>query len=264
MFYLTPASAFVSSGDSVKSKNGNGLESIIIETYAIHPQIIHSVLSDDELTRGWITYRIYADLAPGYKLQALFGVPGHPLRIQTTGTFYNNQSFGALSGCDINADILNNYSIAFDSWLSMGAATGAHLGALKEEDYDGSILYFDSLKNADGLISGFAPDIHYYNLTPYFFQYKDSSNFELTDAIWSVHEGVTGPTASNCILIAQLTTNGFISLELNMQLISPEREIEQYVAENPGKEEILFKGLKIDKFKPNHYETKSFAKDNAK
>lgn len=261
LFLLATNRIFALESDSLTRIMPRGLEGIIVETYAVHPDNNSPGTTEDVLLKGYMTYRIFVDLAPGYKLQVLYGAPDHPLSIETTTRFYNNQDFGATSGSEIDETFLNSHNVAFDSWLGLGAATSSHLGVLKEDDYDGSILQYPSLKEKDGLIAGFAQVIHFYNLVPSFFQQEDSSEFTVNNGAWAVYEGVSGPTTNNCVLIAQLTTDGSISLSLNIQLLSPERIIERYVAENLKDNEILFKGLKINQFKSKNYGTKSFAQD---
>ena len=46
--------------------------------------------------------------------------------------------------------------------------------------------------------------------------------------------GVSGLDTNNYVLLGQLSTNGKLYLELNLQLISPEGKIEKYVARKPN------------------------------
>ena len=67
----------------------HGLEGIVVERYYCsdkNDSVVTDKYSSDKgtLPVGSITYRIYADMLPGYKFQAAFGIPGHPLKISTS------------------------------------------------------------------------------------------------------------------------------------------------------------------------------------
>jgi hypothetical protein len=232
-----------------------GLEGIQIETYGIHPVTVSDLNRESGLPAGNVTYRVFVDMAPGYKLQALYGIPAHPLQIMTTGVFYNNQDFGGKSGDEINETLLNNYNVAFDSWITLGAATGNHYGIPREEDYDGSVMEYSTFDKTDGLIAGRIPSLRFFRFMPNFFQREDSSSFILNDGIWFVYEGVKGITSSNKVLVLQLTSSGALTLKLNLQLLSPLGEIEQFVYENAIDNEIIHNSLNISAYKANEYET---------
>ena len=51
--------------------------------------------------------------------------------------------------------------------------------------------------------------------------------------------------SSNCVLIAQITTNGKFSFELNIQIGTPTGNVENYVARNPKQEEIKLDSLRF-------------------
>src|SRR5687768_3458940 len=74
-----------------------GLEGIQVEKYYVsdaNDATGSTANGAGVLPAGSITWRIYADLAPGYTLQAVYGVPGHNLVINTTTGFYNNEDNG--------------------------------------------------------------------------------------------------------------------------------------------------------------------------
>ena len=215
-----------------------GIEDVIVEKY-------YTVTSSDTvsgLPEGSVTYRIYIDIAEGYRLQTIFGVPGHPLRIQTTTTFYNHQ-WGASTGDQINSNMLNEGNYCLDSWMTINAASKLHLGVLLKEDNNGSVLIKDSLLKVDGLLPGKAPDLFKYELNLDVFD-QGGSLFETENSILAVLGGVAGPTTENKILIAQLTTDGELSFELNIQLgVNETGNFEQYVAKDAINNEIMFNKL---------------------
>ena len=82
----------------------NGLEGVIVEKYYIS-NAADAAGSVGALPAGSVTYRVYADLLPGYKFQVLYGVAAHPLKITSTANFFNNEDFGAVTPNSIS---LNN------------------------------------------------------------------------------------------------------------------------------------------------------------
>jgi hypothetical protein len=54
---------------------------------------------------------------------------------------------------------------------------------------------------------------------------------------------VSGATASNYVLLGQFTTDGELTLELNLQLVRPDGVSEQYVARNAIGNEVLCEHL---------------------
>ena len=68
------------------------------------------------------TYRVYAELPSNqHSLHAIFADGEHLLNVTTTGSFYQNQLGGATS-YDVNDAIIGmDESLAFDSWVTVGA-----------------------------------------------------------------------------------------------------------------------------------------------
>lgn len=255
---------------SFESFAQNGLENIIVEKYYISNANDATVNSTGGvLPVGSVTYRIYVDMLPDYRLQALYGVPGsggigagaHILFFNTTTTFFNNEDRGATNPTYTKTQARNN-TVMLDSWLSVGAACAGNFGVLKTED-DGiatnvntdNVLQNDDanagipLTQQDGLLLGtpgaftavgneIVTQLAILDATN-----QSGNSFTLTDGAWSNLSGATGPTSSNSVLIAQLTTDGILSFELNMQLGTPSGGVERYVARNPVDAEALFPGL---------------------
>ena len=214
-----------------------GLEDIIVEKYHVAtPQDIK--LSDGKLSKGSITYRIYADLAPGYTFQACYGSPTHDLLIKTTTQFYNHPN-GAQFANGIPDGTLNNGTVGLDSWLSVGASSAESIGVVK------------TTPNDKGSVAGSPTEVSIFAIKPLLgiFQFKDSSKtnptiFLCKNGAWSaLGKGTFGPTPENRVLLAQLTTDGVLSFELNLQLGKPEGGSERYVARDPLKNEILVPAL---------------------
>lgn len=216
-----------------------GLEDIIVEIVPIDKSVFEK---DTTLPKGAKTYRIYADLAPEFRLLSLYGEPSHELRFETTTKFYNNVWGGAL-GEEINPKFIENQpALAYDSWLTLGAATKSHYGIPLSEDTDGSELL--SSFPTDGLIKREAPTYMKYHMEGSPFESGDSSVFSSYNSLIGVLGGVEGPTAENKILLAQITTDGQLSFELNMLIGSKScGEGTYYVAKNPTGDQVSFDKL---------------------
>ena len=232
----------------------NGLEKIIVEKYYISTKE-DSVASADAfagtLPVGSVTYRVYADMLPGYRFQALYGNSDHPLKIATTTSFFNNEDRGATTANGIASAQLKNNTVALDSWFSVGASAVGQFGVLKTEDDGAANLLNTSailnnldpalgigLKTQDGNMAG-KPEavtlVGFTNELDVFDAISQSGNSLITnDAAISALSGATGPTAENRILLGQFTTDGVFTFELNIQIGTPTAGVsEKYVASNP-------------------------------
>ncbi|MEI8116964.1 MAG: T9SS type A sorting domain-containing protein [Flavobacteriia bacterium] len=237
-----------------------GLEGIVVEKYyisdaadsidaanngAVHPLYV-----------GSTTYRVYANLLPGYKLVNLYGDVTHPLNIETTTAFYNDPNYGfkLYQGTSVNNTKKNTTMI--DSYLSMGGVANGLMGILKSEDTDGSIgnlqgilantdalmgLPITGANSADGLMPG-SPSVPgglgFTNELDIFDQTAGSILTTTNGAIY-VLGGVEGVTSSNHVLIGQFTTNGDFSFKINLQILTPLAGVtELYVADTPTGTEL--------------------------
>ncbi len=121
----------------------------------------------------------------------------------------------------------------------MGAATKSQFGILKSDDKNGSMLTKKSFANKDGLIEGNVPRVSYFGLDLSFFNDgKKAVSFRSNNGSIAVFGGAKGPDIDNKILVAQLTTNGKLSFELNIQIGTPNGGTVQYVAKNPEAAEV--------------------------
>lgn len=240
----------------------NGLERVLVERY-YKSTAADTIANADggRLPVGSITYRVYADLLPGYKFQAIYGVPGHELRIATSTLFFNNEDRGDITPSYTKAQARNN-TVMLDSWISAGAACLGQIGVPKDEDFDSSatvvnnyspqVLQNDDsgfgipVKDQDGMVSG-TPCI----MTPVgvsteiavFGSQNDGTNgpvFSTTNGSCACLGGTIGADSTiNKVLIGQFTTDGILSFKLNIQIGTPSGGVENYVAENPVGAEIF-------------------------
>ena len=239
----------------------SGLENIIVEKYYVSDD--NDTLSNKitgNLPIGSTTYRIYVDLKPGYRFQAAYGNTEHPLKIETTTSFFNNTENGSTIPNIIPQRSLNKNTVMLDSWLSVGAAGEDLFGIMKELDdtletvsHQGKFLQNKrngSLLLKDGFMKGsqiprptfFAID----EQVEIFGNNKSGSSFVLTNGAWACLGGSVGPDSltTNRVLIAQMTTDGDFSFELNIQIGSPLLDVPQrFVARNPLEGEFSIPSL---------------------
>jgi hypothetical protein len=255
----------------------NGLEGIIVEKYYIsdaNDTLANS--TDGKLPVGSVTYRVYADMLPGYKFQALFGLPApdlHPLKFATTTLFFNNESRGAVFP-NSNMTQSKSATVMLDSWISVGGATTgnvsspARYGVLKSEDngLTNVVNTFSPplLQNADpaagipltvqdGFILGatLPKTVTLVGITPTDLALIDNTNDILngnsfmTDngSIASLSGSVGPDTIANKVLLGQFTTDGVFSFEFNMQIGTPTGGTQQYVASNPSGTQVVLPSL---------------------
>ncbi len=229
----------------------NGLEKIIVEKFYVS-NAADSIGSTGVLPVGSITYRLYADMLPNYKFQALYGVNGaspHELLIKTTTSFFNNEDRGTTSpdGITVNNTKLN--TVMLDSWFSAGAAATGKIGVLKSEDNDGAIVNADDillnddtsaglpLSTHDGMIGGSPEKVTFVGLgseLDVFDAVSQAGNsFSTSNGSVACLGGSKGPNTENRVLIGQFTTDGVFSFKLNLQIGTPNGGVQKYVAENP-------------------------------
>ncbi len=247
------------------------VEKVIVETYYISDNKDATDTTDGRtLDTGSKTYRVYIDLKRGSKLVKLYGNSSHALKIASTANFFNNidrpsEYFGYL--------IKKNYfpgnpTLALDSWLTLGLATTVDNGILKTQDTGASIInppphnWGGSSSVPGGILVNNDPaaGIPITSKDGYFPNsatlgqwldngFKDFSNVDTTvfgsvnigssfvshTAFLQQNLGVKGPIPdSNQVLVAQLTTKGDLSFELNVQIVDSAGNTINYVSQSNG------------------------------
>ena len=242
-------------------KAQNGLEGIVVEKYYVSDAADSTDAADNgavyPLSVGSVTYRVYANLLPGYKVIQMYGSPAHPLNISTSTSFYNDPNYGVAvySGTSLNNTKKNTMLI--DSYLTIGSIANGYVGVLKEEDTDGTIgnnqgilanndisagAPITGASGQDGLMPGTTNMPNLLGITDELalFDQTPGSVFEISNATIAALGGVEGPTPTNHVLLGQFTTDGTFSFKMNLQLSTPVAGgSEIYVAENPTGAEIL-------------------------
>jgi hypothetical protein len=263
-------SAFLSTFIICKSQTTGGLEKILVETYYIsdaNDATQNSV--GGILPVGSKTYRIYVDMKPGYKFQAAYGIPGHELRIATTTLFFNNEDRGDITP-NFTKNQARNNTVMLDSWLSVGAACEGQFGVLKSQDdniltnvnLDGVLQNNNPeagipITQRDGYLPGNPTGVTLVGLDVPAAVFNNQNNgtngpvFSTFNGSWAALGGSNVFNSdSNQVLIAQITTNGQLSFELNIQIafqniigIDTFNVVENYVALNPGPGELSIPSL---------------------
>lgn len=259
-----------------------GLEGITVEKYYVS-NAADAAAADADLTGagyttgtlpvGSVTYRIYADMLPGYNFQATYGVPAHALKVTTSTQFYNN-SAGSVSPTWSRTAVRNvtGSTVGLDSYFSVGSAATNAYGILKSEDVVATggvnlmtVVSGSVLQNADAS-AGLAlttQDGYYYSGAPsglpapnpasvtpglVLDMFGDGSvvgNSLITNngSIY-IAGGSTGPIpATNRVLIGQFTTDGIFHYELNVQVGTSLGAVTNYVASSPTGAEVTLPSL---------------------
>lgn len=228
----------------------NGLENILVERYYVS-NAADAAASVGALPIGSVTYRVYADMLPGFKFQAAFGDGTRNLKITTTTSFFNNEDRGATTPTYTKTQAKAN-TVMLDSWISVGAAAAGQFGVVKTED-DGVSNVVNSngilannvasmgipLTTQDGLLAGAPQSVSTVGDADgaYLALFDATSNagnsFIVANGAWASTSGSVGPTATNRVLIGQFTTDGIFHIELNIQIGTSTGGTEKYVLNNP-------------------------------
>jgi hypothetical protein len=257
------------------TKAQTGLQGIVVEKY-YSSTAADSVNADANgsvtpLRKGSVTYRVYVDMAPGYKFTSLYGgVNVHPLIIKTTTNFYNDPVYGQIYPQGNSLVNTRKNTTLIDSWLSVGGVCAGKMGVPKNEDTDGSIgntsgaltntlgagfqnnafgVAINSVVAAnaqDGLAPGspLIPNGLGLGSSTDVFDQTPGALFTCTSCAVAALGGAVGTTTSNMVLVGQFTTNGVLCFSLNVQVSNTVTNIaENYVPSNPETDEFAFAGL---------------------
>jgi hypothetical protein len=230
LFFLIIKVLFAQETYKLSKNDKRALEGVYLEKYykATDKDVNDTV--GGKLAKNSITYRIFIDLKPGYKLQSVFGSKLFPLNIETSTYFYNDTIMGKSVGDNINDKRLNQHNVALDSWVSLGSGSCFHQAVPLKDDPDTSIIK-NKFGTKDGLIYSDVYKVVYFGTDLKFFKDSVNSKILYSDNIaWANYAGAEGPTPKNEILIAQLTTNGDLSFNFNIQISTPKGGVIQFVS----------------------------------
>jgi hypothetical protein len=252
------------------SLKGQGLEGILVERYYETDAADEANALDNgaivPLPAGSVVYRVFVDMADGYKFSQIFGTVEHPLTVNATADFYNDPSYGVtVNPATISANNIRKHTALIDSWFTTGGASNGKVGVLKIEDTDGSVGNQHGVLgnnpggcyglpiNGAGAQDGMTPNSPTTYLVPNSLgisgalealdQTAGNSIFIDGGAIAALG-GIVGPTATNRVMIAQFTVNGDITFALNVQLVNVATgAAENYVASSPVSGELTHPSL---------------------
>ena len=234
------------------------IEKVIVEPYYISDSLDATDTTGGLLEIGSTTYRIYIDLAPGVKLRKIYGDQNHPLKFSSTERVFNNSADGLTFAKDFNRSRLGENTVALDPWLTLGQTTriGAktYFGVLKSQDVSGSFIggvnndggsaaipggLLTNNDPAAGIPIAVSDGMDTMNTIPFswadygfvndtsgvdstiFGSAKQGNEFVSYNAAL-MNSGVSGVNAdSNIVLVAQITTKGQISFDLNIEVEVP-------------------------------------------
>ncbi len=247
-----------------------GLEGIVVEKYyqtnAADAAEATANGSVTPLTVGSTVYRVYVDMAAGYKFSQIYGSPSHNLTVNSTANFYNDPSYGvSLNAGTISALNIVKETAMIDSWFTTGFASNGKVGVLKTEDSNGTVgntsgvlinnpgdcygLPIVGAGAQDGMIVSAAANAITPNplgLGSALNAINQTAGNSITIANGGIAAlgGIVGATASNMVLIGQFTTSGQFSFALNVQLVNISSGLaENYVASAPIAGELTHPSL---------------------
>lgn len=242
--------------------SAQGLEGIIVERYYQANAADAAYTSGQgytyPLNAGAVTYRVYVDMAAGYKFVQMFGTSTQPLNFSTTTTFYNDENYDSQAAPTTSALNTKKHTAMLDSWITAGGAANGKVGVPKDEDTDGSIAnpqpqgilantlggcFGNTIVGATGTDGMLASAGTTYT-TPNVLGMSGSILNALTagNALSSVNVtngsiaslgGIVGATSSNKVLVGQFTTDGTFTFTINVQLLSPTGVAQNYVHTSP-------------------------------
>ena len=218
-----------------------GLEGIVVEKYYVSDAADSADAADNfavyPLHVGSVTYRVYANLLPGYKVISMFGSTEHTLNVHTTTAFYNDPNYGfkIFQGTSVNNTKKNTTLI--DSYITIGGVADGLCGVLKTEDTTGTIgnnqgilanndilagLPITGVDGVDGLMPGEpnVPNVLGITTELNVFDQTVGNDFTTNNAAIAALGGVAGITETNHVLLGQFTTDGVFSFSLNLQLLT--------------------------------------------
>jgi len=242
-----------------------GLQGIVVEKYyqadANDVANATSNTAITPLTTNSVTYRVYVDMAAGYKFNSIFGSATHNLTVGASTGFYNDPSYAAsVSPHSISTVNIRKNTAMLDSWFTTGYAASGKVGVLKSEDTDGTLGHATGLlannpggcfglpitggTGQDGFLTASAanaaePNSSGVAVAAAVLDQTNGTSVVITNGFIAALGGITGATSSNMVLIGQFTTSGDFSFALNVQIQNIATGVaENYVSSNPTGSEL--------------------------
>ena len=165
-------------------------------------ELSYELVQENSSSAGFHTYRVYANLTdPGEAVQALFanstGDLGSSMQVIPTGSFYQHP-FGTLLATGVNPALLLAFpALGYDSWFTI--------------DYDTAI---DNETSVVGSMNWNLAGVNFENGGSFDVVDDPIGGSFFTTSLTFV-QGL--PDALGRVLIGQFTTDGFVTLKLNVQ-----------------------------------------------
>lgn len=190
------------------------IEAVLVERFAVRPDATRS--------EDLVTYRLFIDLAEGHRLNMVFGDELNELMIRTTTHFVNSTNSVKYGDRIHHRDILQGDD-AYDSWLTIGAASDRHWGIPRELDVaDGS---------DDGLVvMDSVPQVVNMLMEPGYLGTIPGCCVHTMNGAWAILGGTIGLSDEGVVLIGQFTTSGTLEYTLNVQVKRPDGSLVRCVA----------------------------------
>lgn len=137
------------------------LEGVRVEVYYVSDSNDATDVSGGNLPAGSVTYRVFADMAPGSKLRSVYGDENHKLSFSSQAGFFNHSEDGVSFANDMNKNRLDEGIIFLDSWITIGqvSSNGVHVALPKASDFDGQEIA--GTENEFGLLTNFTSEMEY-------------------------------------------------------------------------------------------------------
>jgi len=248
-----------------------GLQGIVVEKYYLTNDADGAnALANEAITTlntGTTVYRVYVDMAAGYKYSQIFGSNANNLKVNTTTNFYNDPSYGVtINPATVSVTNIRKNTMMIDSWFTTGGTAVGKVGVLKSEDTDGALVNAQGILannaggcfglpiNGSGAQDGFVASTSSTYLVPNALGLGSSlaclegttpgNSILITNGAIAALGGIVGATSSNMVLIGQFTTDGVFTFELNLQLVNIATGLaENYVASNPTGSQLTHPSL---------------------
>ena len=247
-----------------------GLTGIVVEKYyltnAADGANALANSASTTLNTGTTVYRVYVDMAAGYKFSQIYGNAAHNLKVNTTTNFYNDPNYGvSLNPGTISIVNVKKNTAMIDSYFTTGGTATGKVGVPKTEDTDGTLgntqnilannaggcfgLPIMGTSGQDGMVASstatyVVPNALGLGSILDVLDQTVGNSITITNGSIAALGGIVGATTSNMVLVGQFTTNGNFSFELNVQLVNIATGLaENYVASNPTGSELTHASL---------------------